>query len=62
MRTLLRPILIFTLAALVVPMVAFATPPITEAISFDDTFVYATVADENPCSFELTYATRARTS
>ena len=55
MRTLLRPILIFTVTALVVPMVAFATPPTTEAISFDDTFVYATGADENPCSFELTY-------
>jgi len=26
MRTLLRPILIFTVTALVVPMVAFATP------------------------------------
>ena len=36
-------------------MVAFATPPTTEAISFDDTFVYAPGADENPCSFELTY-------
>ena len=55
MRTLLRPILLFTVTALVVPMVAFATPPTTEAISFDDTFVYATGADENPCSFELTY-------
>ena len=55
MRALLRPILIFSVTALVVPVVAFATPPTTEAISFDETFVYAPGTDENPCSFELTY-------
>ena len=55
MRTLLLSILIFTVTALVVPIVVFATPPSTEAISFDDTFVYASGVDENPCSFELTY-------
>ncbi len=55
MRTLFRPVLCLTVTALVVPMVAFATPPTTEAISFDDTFVYAPGTDENPCSFELTY-------
>ena len=55
MCTLLRHILFFALAALVVPMVAFATPPTTEPLVFDDTFVYAPGTDENPCSFELTY-------
>src|SRR4051812_104326 len=55
MRTLLRRIVFFALTALVVPMVAFATPPTTEPITFDDTFVYAPGTDENPCSFELTY-------
>src|SRR4051794_35947407 len=55
MCTLLRRIVFFALTALVVPMVAFATPPTTEPITFDDTFVYAPGTDENPCSFELTY-------
>jgi hypothetical protein len=55
MCTLLRHILLFVLTALVVPTVAFATPPTTEPITFDDTFVYAAGMDENPCPFELTY-------
>ena len=55
MRTLLRHISLFALAALVVPMGVFATPPTTEPLVFDDTFVYAPGTDENPCSFELTY-------
>ncbi len=55
MRVLLRSILLFGVTALAVPVVAFATPPTTEAILFDETFVYAPGSDENPCSFELTY-------
>ena len=55
MRTLLRQILFFVLTALVFPVVALATPPTTEPLTFDDTFVYAPGTDENPCSFELTY-------
>ena len=55
MCTLLRQILFFVLTALVVPMVALATPPTTEPLVFDETFVYAPGTDENPCSFELTY-------
>ena len=55
MCTLLRYFLFFVLTALVLPMVAFATPPTTEPITFDDTFVYAAGTDENPCPFELTY-------
>jgi hypothetical protein len=55
MCTLLRHLLFFVLAALVAPMLAFATPPTTEPLSFDDTFVYAPGTDENPCSFVLTY-------
>jgi hypothetical protein len=55
MCTLLRHIVFFTLTALVVPMVAFATPPTTEPIFFDETFVYAPGTDDNPCPFELTY-------
>lgn len=55
MRTLLRQIVFFALTALVVPVVAFAAPPTTEPLVFDDTFVYAPGSEENPCSFELTY-------
>jgi hypothetical protein len=55
MPTLHRPTLLFSLIALIVPVTAFATPPTTEAISFDETFVYAAGSDENPCAFELTY-------
>ena len=55
MRTVIQPLLLFIVTALVVPTVAFAAPPATETITFDDTFVYAPGADENPCSFELTY-------
>jgi hypothetical protein len=55
MLALLRRILLLSITALVVPVVASATPPTTEAISMDETFVYAPGTDENPCSFELTY-------
>jgi hypothetical protein len=55
MRALLRPILLFGITALIVPVAVFSTPPTWEPISFDDTFVYAPGAAENPCSFELTY-------
>jgi len=55
MRALLRHVLYLSLAALVVPVVAAATPPTTEPIFFDDTFVYAPGTDENPCSFAVTY-------
>jgi hypothetical protein len=55
MRALLRLILLFGVTSLAVPVVAFATPPTTDAIVFDDTFVYAPGSDENPCPFEVTY-------
>ena len=45
MRALLRLILLFGVTSLVVPVVAFATPPTTDAIVFDDTFVYAPGSD-----------------
>ena len=55
MRALLPSILCFCVTALVIPVIASAAPPTTEAISFDETFVYAPASDENPCPFELTY-------
>jgi hypothetical protein len=55
MRALLRPLLLLGITALIVPAAALATPPTTESISFDETFVYAPGTAENPCAFELTY-------
>ena len=47
--------LVLVLAALALPASALATPPATETMHVDETFVLAPGTAENPCTFDVTY-------
>jgi hypothetical protein len=51
----LRLAIILTATALAAPAAALATPPETDTIVVDETFVYPVGSPDNPCPFELTY-------
>jgi hypothetical protein len=51
----LRLTIILTATALAAPAAALATPPETDTIVVDETFVYPVGSTDNPCPFELTY-------
>jgi hypothetical protein len=51
----LRLTIILTATALASPAAALATPPETDTIVVDETFVYPVGTTDNPCPFELTY-------
>ena len=51
----LRLTIILTAMALAAPAAALATPPQTDTIVVDETFVYPVPSPDNPCPFELTY-------
>ena len=47
--------LVLVLAALALPAAALATPPTTETMRVDETFVLPAGTAENPCTFDVTY-------
>jgi hypothetical protein len=51
----LRLTILLTATALAAPAAALATPPETDTIVVDETFVYPVGSTDNPCPFELTY-------
>lgn len=50
-----RLALLLTVTALALPAAAFATPPVTETMPIDETFVLPAGTEGNPCSFDLVY-------
>ena len=50
-----RLALLLTVTALALPAAAFATPPVTETVPIDETFVLPAGTEGNPCSFDLVY-------
>jgi len=51
----LRLVLLLALTALALPVAVFATPPVTETMPIDETFLLPAGTEGNPCSFDLTY-------
>jgi hypothetical protein len=51
----LRLTIILSATVLAAPAAALATPPETDTIVVDETFVYPVGSTDNPCPFELTY-------
>jgi hypothetical protein len=58
MSLLLRLTILFASTLLAAPAAALATPPVTDTIEVDETFVFPIGSAENPCPFELTYHNR----
>lgn len=54
MPAALRLALLPAVTVLALPAAAFATPPVTETMPIDETFVLPAGTDGNPCSFDLT--------
>jgi hypothetical protein len=50
-----RLALLLAVTVLALPAAAFATPPVTETETIDETFVLPAGTEGNPCSFDLTY-------
>lgn len=55
MATPIRVVLALVAVAFVVPATVAATPPATETMVTDETFVLGAGTEENPCPFDLTY-------
>ena len=55
MPAALRLALLLAVSALAFPAAGFSTPPVTETMPIDETFVLPAGTEGNPCSFDLTY-------